>query len=570
MFFEFEKMIISNLFCNYIYTDLLSSSGIKGILLSYLFVLPEFLLLNLLLLTICYIVFVAPASNLKGPEMQLRIFNWTKNIVIVSVLGLLLFLSQCLKDTNFSEFVNNNGLGSKIYLFNDQLLYDWPTIIFKIFILIVFFGIISIFRSYCAIYKLYNFEFLLILILGFAGSLIIISSFDLLILYIAIELQALAFYALAAFRTDSVISAEAAIKYFILGAFASILWLWGASLVYGATGLTNFLHLSYFTTAAYSLGYEDLSLMLGVLLILVGLLFKLGIAPFHLWLPDVYQGSPLAVTAFFSTVPKISLFFILIKFYYIGLGSTLFMKINSSGNFEFIVANVFVDYINTLFLFCGFFSVLIGSLVGIGQHNIKRLFAYSSIVNAGFIILSLGCGTVYGLESSLIYLIVYILLTVNLFAILIVLKMTQGASLFNISHFSEINSPLLGLLLSLNLFSLAGIPPLLGFHSKLFVYLALMDSGHIILTLLVAVCTIFSAFYYVRLVALIFFIPSVRALVTSIIAVPSYVISSYIQKCPSDDLVYILVLTSLLNIYLFFNLDFVILLTTKFIMLFLN
>jgi NADH-quinone oxidoreductase subunit N len=507
------------------------------------------------------VVFVAPSAELKDGKVQAKIFLWLKSIIISAILAL------SLNDLVLNKYDELYVI--KVFLFNDQLFSDWSIFFFKILILFTFFSIIIIFRSYCAAYKLYNFELLLILILGFVGSLTIISSSDLMILYIAIELQALAFYALAAFRTDSITSAEAAIKYFILGAFASILWLWGVSLIYGATGLTNFYHLNFFNTAAYVLEYENLTLLLGVILVVIGLLFKLGIAPFHLWLPDVYQGAPFAVTAFFSTVPKISLTFILAKFYYIGLGSVFFSKLNASNNFEFIAVNPFVNYINPMLLFCGLFSILIGSLVGIGQHNIKRLFAYSSIANAGFTILALGCGTTYGLEALLIYLIIYILLTINFFAILLAIKISRGAPLFNISHFSEINSPLLGLLLSLNLFSLAGIPPLIGFYSKFFVYLALLDSEYFVLTVAVAICTIFSAFFYVRLVSLTFFIPSVRALLIEMIATPSGISVAYVQKKVENDLIYLLVLTTLLNIFLFFNLDYLMLLVTKFVLLFL-
>lgn len=533
----------------------------KNLILDYLPVLPEFFFLNFLLFIVCYVVFIASSSELVNGRVQSKIFLWLKIIII----GLILILS--LGDLILSEYTGLNI--TKIFLFNDQLFNDWSIFFFKILILFTFFAIIIIFRSYCEAYRLHNFELLLILVLGFVGSLTIISSSDLIILYIAIELQALAFYALAAFRTDSITSAEAAIKYFILGAFASILWLWGVSLIYGATGLTNFYHLNFFNTAAYILEYDNLTLLLGIILVVVGLLFKLGIAPFHLWLPDVYQGAPFAVTAFFSTVPKISLTFILIKFYYIGLGSIFFNKLNASNNFEFIVVNSFSNYINPILLFCGFFSVLIGSLIGIGQHNIKRLFAYSSIANAGFIILALGCGTIYGLEALLIYLIVYILLTINFFAIMLAIKISRGASLFNISHFSEVNSPLFGLMLSLNLFSLAGIPPLIGFYSKFFVYLALLDSEYFVLTIVIAICTIFSAFFYVRLVALTFFIPSVRALLIEMVAVPSSMSVAYIQKRAQNDLIYLLVSTTLLNIFLFFNLDYLVLLVTKFILLFL-
>jgi NADH-quinone oxidoreductase subunit N len=553
-----KLIFISNLISLYA----MSTIDLKNLILSYLPIFPEIFFLNFLLFVICYVVFAGSSTEINKGYIQVKLFSWLK-FVVISVILILNLNSLLFNDC--AEFIN-----MKTFLFSDQLFSDWSILFFKSMILFTFFAIIIIFRSYCESYRLYNFELLLILLLGFIGSLTIISSSDLLILYIAIELQALAFYALAAFRTDSIISAEAAIKYFILGAFASILWLWGVSLIYGATGLTNFYHLNFFNTAAFVLEYENLTLLLGVVLILIGLLFKLGIAPFHLWLPDVYQGAPLAVTAFFSTIPKISLTFIFVKIYYVMLGSIFFNKLNASGNFEFIMVNNFIDYINPLLLLCGFLSIFIGSLIGIAQHNIKRLFAYSSIANAGFIILSIGCGTVYGLEALLIYLIVYVLLTINFFAILLIIKITRGASFFNISHFSEINSPLLGLMLSLNLFSLAGIPPLIGFYSKFFVYLALLDSEYFALTIIVAICTIFSAFFYIRLIALTFFIPSVRALLTEIITIPSNIPIAYIQKPARSDLIYLSVLTTLLNIFLFFNLDYIILLITKFILLSLN
>jgi NADH-quinone oxidoreductase subunit N len=524
----------------------------------YLFFLPEFILINFVLAVITVVVFFTNVDERKDGKFQVYLF-WSLLFILLLILVFMFCISPVFDKSVF--------IYSKFFYFNDHFYLNWPTYFFKIIAILTFSAVLVLAKSYCLTYKFFDFEFVLIMLLAFIGSLLLISSSDFLLLYVAVELQALAFYALAAFRTNSILSAESAIKYFILGALASIFWLWGASLIYGATGLTNFFQLNKFLTASFFFNYFDSALFLGLLLFFFGILFKLGVAPFHIWLPDVYQGVPLIVTAFFSTVPKISLIFVLIKFYFYCMGSFIIEKINIFGNYEFSFQNVFSSEFGLLLILTGLLSIFLSSFIGIGQHNIKRLFAYSSIGNTGFIILSIGSGTIYGIQASLIYLMTYLLLTINLFSILVFIKSTMRVSVFHISHFSEINSPVLGLLLSLNLFSLAGIPPLIGFYSKFFVYLALLDKGYTLLTIIISILTIFSTFYYVRLVSLTFFIPSLRG-VLEIISVPSKYINAYFKADAEFALVSLILLTSLFNIFLFFHVDYLVLFSIKFVVLF--
>jgi NADH-quinone oxidoreductase subunit N len=522
---------------------------------TYIFVLPEFSLINFILVVISLAVFWVIPDDLKNGKFQNKVFFFVYLVLLISIFSLSMLVMYIPTDFKF-------------FIFFDHMLVDWVSIFFKIFLLITFSSILVIVRNYCLIYKLFDFEFIMLFIFAFLGSLIILSSLDFLTLYLSIELQALAFYALAAYKTNSVLSAESSIKYFILGAFASIFWLWGASLIYGATGLTNIYSLNYFLSASLVFNYFDSALFFGFIFFFIGLFFKLGVAPFHVWLPDVYQGAPLAVTAFFSSVPKISFLFIFFKFYYIAFGSIIIPRTNSFFQYDYFFNNILIDYFGFICLVFGFLSVFIGSIAGVGQHNIKRLFAYSSIVNIGFIILALGTGTFIGMQAAFVYLLIYIILTVNLFAVLLIVKSYTKTEVFQIAHFSEINSPLIGLILSLNLFSLAGIPPLVGFFSKFFIYFSLIDKGFYFLTILLSFLTIFSAFYYVRMISTFFFVPSLRGIIQGFLTLPSTRVDSYLTSKAEFDLIFLIVLTTISNILLFVHIDYLIDLSAKFVYLF--
>jgi len=529
--------------------------SLKTFVLTLFAFLPELVLLNFSLFIVFYAVFVWNGSKTSFTDRALllaRLITWARWVTVSIFLIYGLFWNFCCLAS------------STRYFFVDQFIFDWPVFVLKLLILIALFYILAMSRTYmlAGSHQSFGYEFLIILLLACSGSLLVASAYDFLSLYVAIELQALAFYVLAAFKTDSELSTEASIKYFIVGAFASIVLLLGISFVYGAAGLTNFYQLGIFLTSAVEANYTDTSLVLGLFLIFIALALKLGLAPFHFWLPDAYQGAPLPVTAFFSLVPKISFIFIIIRLYVNGLGGYFIERVNVFNHFDFFIFNYLTKPFGFLFISLGFCSVALGSFLGLGQQNIKRLFAYSSIANSGFIVLALGLSTAYALQAACVYLLIYVLLTINFFLLVIAIKCRTEEAVFSISNLSEINSPILGLCLSLNLFSLAGIPPLIGFYSKLYVYLSLVDGQYYLLTLLVAFLTILSTFYYVRLVAIIFFIPSVRGLFYEFLLPSS---SKALLARPVDlALIHGIVLLTMLNLFFFAHFDYLVLISLKF------
>jgi len=392
----------------------------------------------------------------------------------------------------------------KILLFFDQYIIDFYSGFAKFFLLFGLICILIFLQAYLLRYKQFFNEYLILVLFAFLGMVIMVSAYDFLILYLAIELLALSSYALAALRTDSRISIEAGLKYFITGTVASIFFLLGVALVYLSTGTTNFNALSLYFIMVDSAAADPI-LFYGIFFITVGLLAKLGAAPFHMWLLDVYQGSPLVVTAFFSILPKIALIFLLIRLYYEVLGSSFIEIYVSADYFKVFILNYFFFENNLSLLYMtALFSICIGAIGGLVQINIKRLFAYSSINNLGFILLALSLGTVESLHSALFYFLVYIFLVINFFALFITVRLFNKKPIVTILDLTGIDS-LYALLLTLNLFSLAGVPPLAGFFSKLYIYFTLIEFGYTYTAILVVILSILSAFFYIRLISNLFF-----------------------------------------------------------------
>ena len=335
----------------------------------------------------------------------------------------------------------------------------------------------------------------LLMLLCIEGMFFIITSNDLFYIYLGIELQSLSLYILASLKKYSNLSIEAGLKYFLLGSFASGMFLYGISIIYVFLGTTslNDLNSLLFTFVEFS-GGNDLFFCFGVgfgmTMILVGLLFKLGVAPFHFWIADVYEGSPLIITYFFSVLPKISILFLLIRVFFFSYGFDTFTVFNG----------VFSYYFISVLIICSLLSIIIGSIGALYQITIKRLFAYSAIVNMGYMVLSL-CT----LEGSLkfitfYYLFIYILMSINLFAILMVirrypskLKLRHLVEFVSVSHSNFI----LSILCAFCLLSLAGVPPLAGFFGKFFIFLGLISKGYYFLALFGVLFSVLTCVYYI-------------------------------------------------------------------------
>jgi len=322
-----------------------------------------------------------------------------------------------------------------------------------------------------------------LLLFAALGMSIMVSAGDLLTLYIGLELNSLASYVLASFLRNDSRSAEAGLKYFVLGALASGILLFGMSLTYGFTGTTSFdgIH------AALENGLST-GAMFGLVFMLAGLAFKISAVPFHMWTPDVYEGAPTPVTAFFASAPKIA-----------AVTLTARVAIEAFG--------AQADAWRQVVIFAALASIVVGALGAIGQKNIKRLLAYSSINNVGFILIGLAAASTAGVSAMLVYLAIYVAMTIGSFVAVLMLKDDQGAPIEAIADLAGLSRsrPALAWCLMVQMFSLAGIPPLLGFWGKFVVFSAAVEAGLLALAVIGIAASVISAFYYIKIIKLMFF-----------------------------------------------------------------
>ena len=352
----------------------------------------------------------------------------------------------------------------------------------KVTILLSAAAVLLMGKGYMARCDLIRFEYPLLIALAAVGMMVMVSASDLMALYMGLELQSLSLYVIAALRRDSVRSTEAGLKYFVLGALSSGLLLFGASLVYGFAGTTGFAGI--FDAVQ---GRAPVGLLIGLSLVIAGLAFKISAAPFHMWTPDVYEGAPTSVTAFFATAPKIAAMALLARVVYGAFGGIV-------GDWQQILAALSVA------------SMFLGAVAAIGQRNIKRLMAYSSIAHMGFALMGLAAGTVAGVEAMLIYLVIYVTMNVGAFAFILSME-RDGAPVVEISALSLYSrrSPTRALAMLVLLFSLAGVPPLVGFFAKYSVLLAAVEAGLVWLAVLGVIASVIGAFYYIRIVYIMYF-----------------------------------------------------------------
>lgn len=330
-----------------------------------------------------------------------------------------------------------------------------------------------------------RFEFPVLLLFAVTGMMLMISANDLISLYVGLELQSLALYVVAAFQRDQVRSTEAGLKYFVLGALSSGLLLYGASLVYGFTGTTSFDGIAQI--AAASRGGPPLGLVFGMVFVIAGLAFKISGAPFHMWTPDVYEGAPTPVTAFFAVAPKIAAFALTMRVLIEPFGPLI-------GAWQQIV------------VFVAVLSMLVGAFAAIWQQNIKRLMAYSSIGHIGYGLVGLVAGGEAGVQSVIIYLAIYLFMNVGTFAVILSMR-RDGQPVETIGDLAGLarDQPLVAAALAVAMFSMAGIPPLAGFFGKLYVFLAAVNAGFVTLAVVGVLASVVGAFYYLRIIKLMYF-----------------------------------------------------------------
>ncbi len=348
------------------------------------------------------------------------------------------------------------------------------TIISSIFIMISSF-------TYLKSLNILKIEYPILILSSILGMMVMISSNDLIVFYLGLELQSLALYVLASFNRDNVLSSESGLKYFVLSALSSGLLLYGCSLVYGFSGSTNF---NLISNTSLNLEY---GVIFGLVFIIVGLAFKISAVPFHMWAPDVYQGSPTSVTLFFAALPKVAALTVFIRFLY-----TPFVNL--------------IDQWQTILVFISIASMIFGAVAAIGQFNLKRLIAYSSIGHMGYALAGLASGTNQGIQSSVIYISIYLAMTLAFFSCLFMLRKKNifYEKIEDLSGLSS-NHPILSIALLIVLFSLAGIPPLAGFFAKFYIFMAVIEQSMYFLAIIGLLSTVVAAFYYLRLIKIIYF-----------------------------------------------------------------
>ena len=347
--------------------------------------------------------------------------------------------------------INETYSISRVTLFKDSVVIDPMASLMKVITLIGGFLVLVISSNYLKVFKIFKIEYPILILSSILGMMVMISSNDLMVFYMGLELQSLALYVLATFNRDQLKSSEAGLKYFVLSALSSGLLLYGCSLIYGFSGSTNF------DVIANQLNSNEYALTFGIVFILVGLAFKISAVPFHMWAPDVYEGSPTSVTLFFTMVPKIAALTVFIRFLYVP-----FLNL--------------IDQWQMIIIFLSIASMIFGAIAAIGQTNIKRLVAYSSIGHIGYTLAGLATGSNDGIQSSIIYISIYVVMNLALFSCLLMLKRNEQyyEDIDDLSGLSK-NHPLLSLCLLIILFSLAGIPPLAGFFAKFYVFKAVIE-----------------------------------------------------------------------------------------------
>ena len=421
------------------------------------------------------IIYILPELFLSISVMTLLMLGVfiKKSFKLINFLTILILIFAIILVFNQPDGVNK--------IFNESYIIDNFSIFMKILTLLFCSFILILSKDYVKSNNMDIIEYPIIILSSVVGMFLMISSYDLIVFYLGLELQSLCLYILASFNKNEEKSSEAGLKYFILSALATGLMLYGCSLIYGFTGSTNF------STIAKNLNEASLGGIFGIVFIISGLAFKISSVPFHMWTPDVYEGSPTSVTGFFALVPKIAALSVFIRFMYV----------------PFI--NV-IDQWQTIIIFLSVSSMIFGAFAAIGQSNIKRLMAYSTISHIGYALAGIATGTNSGIQSTIIYLTIYLVMNLGAFGCIFALK-RENIFYENINDLSGIskNHPMLALSFLIIFFSLAGIPPLAGFFAKFYVFMAVIEVKMYTLAVIGLITTVVSAFYYLRVIKIVYF-----------------------------------------------------------------
>ena len=420
--------------------------------------------------------------NIMLPEIFLSLSIFTilmLGVFIKKSFNIIFNLTSLIIITTIAIIINNPDNEVKIFL--ESFTRDAFSNYFKILILISSLFVLNSSKNFIIENKLDKFEYPIIILLSILGMFVMVSSNDLILFYLGLELQSLSLYILASIDRDNLRSTESGIKYFVLSALSSGLLLYGCSLLYGFTGSTNF------DTIAEQLNTENVGAVFAMVFILVGLAFKVSAVPFHMWTPDVYEGAPTSITSYFAVVPKVAGLALLIKFMFIPF------------------SNILLEW-QTIIIFISIASMILGAVAAMVQKNLKRLLAYSSIGHIGYALAGVATGVISGYQSAIIYISIYVIMNIGAFSCLYLLK-KDGQYKENISDLSGISKkhPVLAISFLIILFSLAGVPPLGGFFAKFYVFVAVLEQQMYTLAIIGLVTTVMSAFYYLKIIKTIYF-----------------------------------------------------------------
>ena len=424
--------------------------------------------------------------NIMLPEifLSLSIFSVLMiGVFIKKSFNLIFNLTSLIIIGTITIILTNPNNEEKIFL--DSFTRDAFSNYFKILILVSSLFVLNSSKIFIVDNKLDKFEYPIIILLSILGMFFMVSSNDLILFYLGLELQSLSLYILASIDRDNLRSTESGIKYFVLSALSSGLLLYGCSLLYGFTGSTNFELISS------QLNKENTGAVFAMVFILVGLAFKVSAVPFHMWTPDVYEGAPTSITSYFAVVPKVAGLALLIKFMFIPFSEIL------------------LEW-QTIIIFISIASMILGAVAAMVQQNFKRLLAYSSIGHIGYALAGVATGAVSGYQSAIVYISIYVIMNIGAFSCLYLLK-KDGQYKENISDLSGISkkNPLLAISLLIILFSLAGVPPLGGFFAKFYVFVSVLEKEMYALAIIGLLTTVMSAFYYLKIIKTIYFDDSV-------------------------------------------------------------
>ncbi len=424
--------------------------------------------------------------NIMFPEIFLSLSIFVSlmiGVFIKNSFNIIFNLTSFIIITTIVIILGNPNDEQKIFL--DSFTRDAFSNYFKILILLSSLFVLNSSKNFILDKNLDKFEYPIIILLSILGMFFMVSSNDLILFYLGLELQSLSLYILASIDRDNLRSTESGIKYFVLSALSSGLLLYGCSLLYGFTGSTNF------DLIADKLTKENTGAVFAMVFILVGLAFKVSAVPFHMWTPDVYEGAPTSITSYFAVVPKVAGLALLIKFMFLPFSKIL------------------LEW-QTIIIFISIASMILGAIAAMTQKNFKRLLAYSSIGHIGYALAGVATGTISGYQSAIVYISIYVIMNIGAFSCLYLLK-KDGEYKENISDLSGISKkhPLLAISLLIILFSLAGVPPLGGFFAKFYVFVAVLEIKMYALAIIGLLTTVMSAFYYLKIIKTIYFEDSI-------------------------------------------------------------